>query len=106
MITKTLYFIFSLPARVMMGLIAGYRRLISPVLSAAFGQRCRFYPSCSEYALEAVRVHGAVRGGGLAIWRLARCQPFARSGLDPVPARPAPVHSHAPLPPPGPTYAP
>jgi putative membrane protein insertion efficiency factor len=62
-------------------LIGLYRRLASPVLSP----RCRFEPSCSEYAEEAIRVHGSFRGGMLAIWRLLRCQPFARGGIDPVP---------------------
>ncbi len=62
-------------------LIGLYRRLISPVLSS----RCRFEPSCSAYAEEAIQVHGSFRGGMLAIWRLLRCQPFARGGIDPVP---------------------
>jgi putative membrane protein insertion efficiency factor len=58
-----------------------YRRALSPVLTP----RCRFEPSCSAYAEEAICVHGAVRGGFLAVWRLLRCQPFARGGIDPVP---------------------
>jgi uncharacterized protein len=58
-----------------------YRRALSPVLTP----RCRFEPSCSAYAEEAISVHGAFRGGLLAIWRLLRCQPFARGGIDPVP---------------------
>lgn len=62
-------------------LIGLYRRVVSPALSP----RCRFEPSCSVYAEEAVRVHGAFRGGLLALWRLLRCQPFARGGIDPVP---------------------
>src|SRR5438445_13621324 len=61
--------------------IIAYRRWISPALPA----RCRFYPSCSAYALEAVTVHGPVRGTALAIWRLLRCQPFHPGGYDPVP---------------------
>jgi putative membrane protein insertion efficiency factor len=68
-------------ARVLMVLLAGYRRFISPLL----GPRCRFYPSCSAYALEAVQVHGALRGSWLAVRRLSRCHPFHRGGLDPVP---------------------
>lgn len=72
--------------RVLVGLLTGYRRFISPLL----GARCRFYPSCSAYALEAVQVHGALRGSWLAIRRLSRCHPFHAGGLDPVPpARPA-----------------
>jgi putative membrane protein insertion efficiency factor len=63
-------------------LLRGYKRWISPMLPHA----CRFVPTCSEYALEAVERHGALRGSWLALLRLLRCQPFARAGLDPVPA--------------------
>lgn len=66
---------------ILLGLIWIYRRTLSPVL----GPRCRFEPSCSAYAEEALQVHGALRGGLLAVWRLLRCQPFARGGIDPVP---------------------
>jgi putative membrane protein insertion efficiency factor len=62
-------------------LIAAYRRFVSPLL----GQRCRFYPSCSAYAQEAVARHGAARGGWLALRRIGRCQPFHPGGFDPVP---------------------
>lgn len=58
-----------------------YQVVLSPLLPAA----CRFHPSCSEYALEAVRQHGAGRGSWLAVKRIARCQPFAKGGYDPVP---------------------
>jgi uncharacterized protein len=61
--------------------IRGYRRFVSPLL----GQRCRFYPSCSEYALGALAAHGAARGLWLAVARLARCHPFNPGGYDPVP---------------------
>lgn len=74
----------TLPARVVMVPVIGYRRFISPLL----GPRCRFAPSCSEYALEALRQHGAARGLWLAVRRLARCHPFHPGGYDPVPARP------------------
>lgn len=60
-----------------------YRRALSPVL----GPCCRFEPSCSVYAEEAIHVHGIGRGLLLAAWRVLRCQPFARAGLDPVPPR-------------------
>jgi uncharacterized protein len=51
------------------------------------GGQCRFYPSCSRYAEEAIRGRGAVAGGGLAIWRVLRCNPFGEGGLDPAPPR-------------------
>jgi len=73
----------SLPARAMALAITGYRRFISPVMLP----HCRFEPSCSAYALEAVQRHGALRGGWLAVRRLSRCHPFHRGGLDPVPDR-------------------
>jgi putative membrane protein insertion efficiency factor len=68
-------------ARVLAALVAGYRRFVSPLLM----ERCRFYPSCSAYALEAIQVHGAGRGSWLAVRRLSRCHPFHPGGLDPVP---------------------
>lgn len=61
--------------------IIAYRRWVSPALPA----RCRFYPSCSAYAMEALARHGALRGSGLAVRRLLRCHPFHRGGYDPVP---------------------
>ncbi len=62
-------------------LVTVYRRLVSPLLPPA----CRFHPSCSEYALGALRRHGALRGSWLALRRLARCHPFHEGGIDPVP---------------------
>ena len=67
-------------------LIQLYRYTVSPLL----GQRCRFEPSCSMYAIGALREHGAVKGSALAAWRLLRCNPFTHGGHDPVP----PSHSH------------
>jgi putative membrane protein insertion efficiency factor len=64
-------------------LLTGYKRFISPMLPNA----CRFAPTCSEYAMEAIELHGVLRGGALAAARLARCHPLARAGFDPVPAR-------------------
>lgn len=58
-----------------------YRRFLSPLKP----RMCRFAPTCSQYAIEVVEAHGIVRGGGLAIWRVLRCQPFSRGGYDPVP---------------------
>jgi len=68
-------------ARLLVGLVAGYRKFVSPLLM----ERCRFYPSCSAYALEAIQIHGAGRGSLLAVRRLGRCHPFHPGGLDPVP---------------------
>ena len=62
-------------------LIKGYRYLISPML----GSNCRFVPSCSEYALEALQRYGALRGGWMAIKRIGRCHPWCHGGHDPVP---------------------
>jgi uncharacterized protein len=68
-------------ARMLIAMVVAYRRYVSPVLPA----RCRFYPSCSAYSLEALQKHGAIRGTGLTIWRLLRCHPFHPGGYDPVP---------------------
>ena len=68
-------------ARVLILPIRGYQRFISPL----FPPVCRFYPSCSTYAVQALRVHGALYGSWLAIRRIGRCHPFHPGGLDPVP---------------------
>jgi uncharacterized protein len=76
-----------LPAWALLGLIWLYQRLVSPVLPAVLGPSCgcRFYPTCSHYAAEAVRTHGALRGAWFAVRRLARCTPRHSGGFDPVP---------------------
>ncbi len=72
------------PARLLLlGLIGLYRM----TLSGWLGGQCRFYPSCSHYAEEAVRTHGALKGSALAAWRVARCGPFTEGGVDHVPPR-------------------
>ena len=69
-------------ARLLSALIGVYRRFLSPALP----RHCRFEPTCSFYALEAIRTHGAIRGGVLAVRRIARCHPFSPGGVDHVPA--------------------
>jgi hypothetical protein len=71
-------------------LIRLYRKVLSPVLPAIFGPsaRCRFTPTCSQYAYEAIRLHGALLGGWLAARRLCRCRPWGDCGEDPPPAAP------------------
>ena len=69
------------PATVMVLLVRGYQVAISPLLPPA----CRYFPSCSAYAVEALEKHGALRGGWLAARRIMRCHPFAPGGYDPVP---------------------
>lgn len=67
--------------RLLTGLLIAYRYAVSPML----GRNCRFYPSCSEYAVEALRRHGALRGTWLAMKRVGRCHPWHAGGVDPVP---------------------
>ena len=67
----------------LIGFLRAYRLLISPL----YGQVCRYHPSCSAYALQAVTEHGAAWGSWLAVRRVARCHPWAAGGLDPVPPR-------------------
>ncbi len=71
-------------ARLLLLLIRGYRLLLSPWL----GSSCRFEPSCSVYALQAIQNFGAVKGGYLMLHRIGRCHPWCDGGLDPVPAKP------------------
>lgn len=69
--------------RVLLALIAGYRYFLSPLL----GPTCRFYPTCSAYATEAIETHGALRGAWLAVKRISKCHPWHAGGLDQVPPR-------------------
>ncbi len=66
---------------ILMWLIRGYQRFISPALPAS----CRFYPTCSHYGYEALEKHGFFKGSILTAWRILRCQPFSKGGFDPVP---------------------
>jgi putative membrane protein insertion efficiency factor len=68
--------------RVLVALVHAYQLLLGPIL----GSSCRFTPSCSSYAIEALERHGAIRGTWLSVRRVLRCHPFQRAGYDPVPA--------------------
>jgi putative membrane protein insertion efficiency factor len=70
-----------LPERVAISLIRGYRYFLSPF----FGQHCRFHPTCSAYAIEAIEQYGSAKGLWLALRRIGRCHPLSEGGLDPVP---------------------
>ncbi|MBR0155937.1 MAG: membrane protein insertion efficiency factor YidD [Clostridia bacterium] len=69
--------------RMVVSLIRGYQRHIS----AYTKPHCRFIPTCSQYAIEAVETHGAFKGSFLALWRILRCNPFSKGGYDPVPPK-------------------
>ena len=69
--------------RALIALLRGYKRYISPHL----GHHCRFVPTCSEYAMQALAVHGLGKGLLLTVWRLLRCNPFGKFGYDPVPEK-------------------
>jgi putative membrane protein insertion efficiency factor len=69
--------------KILIAIIRGYQRFISPLL----GPRCRFYPSCSSYAIEAVDRFGPVKGSYLAVHRICRCHPLNPGGFDPVPEK-------------------
>ena len=70
-----------IPAAVLVGMIRVYQVVISPMT----GPTCKYYPSCSHYAVAAIRTHGALRGTGLALWRILRCNPWSLGGVDDVP---------------------
>ena len=88
-----------LATRVVLAPVRGYQRFISPALP----RRCKYHPTCSAYALQAVESYGILRGVVLAVWRVLRCNPFSHGGFDPVsaqtiftaPHRPDSSHSHA-----------
>jgi putative membrane protein insertion efficiency factor len=70
--------------RLALGVIRLYQKVVSPAL----GSNCRYYPTCSHYAYEAIEIHGAARGSWLGLRRISRCHPWHEGGLDPVPGSP------------------
>jgi len=78
---SAVHWLVRLPQRTALALIRFYRRFISPGLPPS----CRFQPTCSEYADEAIARYGIIKGGRLAVWRILRCNPFGTGGYDPVP---------------------
>jgi putative membrane protein insertion efficiency factor len=80
-IVKNIYFfLITLPKKLLILIFQGYRFILSPL----FPPSCRFFPSCSQYGIEAVEKYGAIRGGAMTLWRVVRCHPFSRGGYDPV----------------------
>lgn len=79
-LTRSLRSIARAPRYGVLFLISAYKAIISPMLPPS----CRFQPTCSEYAYEAISRYGIIKGGRLAIWRILRCNPFCRGGYDPV----------------------
>ena len=70
-------------SKLLIGLVRLYQKYLSPLL----GSNCRYTPTCSEYMIEAIRIHGAIKGTWMGLCRIARCNPFGGSGYDPVPPR-------------------
>lgn len=81
------------PRNAAIGFMLAYRKVISPL----YGQVCRYYPSCSLYALRAIQYHGALRGIGLSAWRVLRCNPFTRGGIDDPPEGLPPHYELSPM---------
>jgi uncharacterized protein len=80
---RALTFVMLIPRNICVVVLRGYRAVISPL----YGDVCRYYPSCSAYALGAIQQHGVIKGVGLGVWRIARCHPWAKGGVDDVPVR-------------------
>jgi uncharacterized protein len=80
-LTVVATWIWRTPKYLLIGVFLLWRTVVSPL----YGPTCKYYPSCSAYGLEAVRRHGAVRGSGLTVWRLVRCNPWSDGGVDDVP---------------------
>ena len=86
------HFLLGLPARALLALVWLYQRTLSPALPVFLGPSCgcRFTPTCSHYAADAIRLHGAILGSALSVRRLLKCTPLHAGGFDPVPPRRAP----------------
>ena len=72
-------------SRILVAFVRLYQLCVSPVLVAIVGPSCRFTPSCSEYMIQAVGKHGAIKGAWYGSYRICRCQPFSKGGYDPIP---------------------
>ncbi len=83
--------------RMLSGLLVLLVRVYQATLSPLFAGQCRYVPTCSEYAIDALRTHGTIRGTRLTLRRLARCHPFVKGGYDPVPPPDERDHSHGSL---------
>lgn len=81
MLGRSRELISAVPTAVLVGAIRVYQSVVSPLT----GPTCKYYPSCSQYALVAIRTHGPLRGTGLALWRILRCNPWSLGGVDDVP---------------------
>jgi putative membrane protein insertion efficiency factor len=82
-VVRVLWFLVLLPRNVCVVVLRAYRAVISPL----YGNVCRYHPSCSRYALEAIQQYGVVRGTAMGAWRIGRCNPWAAGGIDDVPGR-------------------
>jgi len=75
--------------RILLAALAFYKRWLSPAIHSLGIGGCKFRPTCSEYAAEAITIHGPLRGSVMACWRILRCHPFSPGGFDPVPLPPS-----------------
>ena len=83
--------------RILLAALEFYRRWLSPAVHTLGPGGCRYLPTCSEYASVAIATHGPLRGSMMAVWRVLRCHPFSRGGLDPVPPLASRHLPHEPL---------
>ena len=74
---------YNIVAWCMLGVIYTYRIILSPYM----GKQCRFQPTCSQYGLDSIRTHGAIKGGIITLWRILRCNPWSKGGYDPTPIK-------------------